>query len=105
MLPAVIRWEHYWSNSLICWVGFECVGWVYYLILNTPSQTDGRDNRKFVTQVAEAIGGEAFGEEVGNLIKCGKVAELDVFVENFFPNEMNVDFDVLSASMGYGICC
>jgi hypothetical protein len=80
-----------------------CVGFWrgYYLILNTPPprQTYGRNDQKFVTQEAEAVGSEAFGEEVSNLIKGGEVAELDVFVEDFFPDEMNVHLDMLCESM------
>jgi hypothetical protein len=30
---------------------------------------------------------------------CGKVAELDILVLNFFPNEMDVHLDVFCASM------
>jgi hypothetical protein len=34
-----------------------------------------RDDRKFVTQEAEAIGREAFSEDVGKLVDGGEVAE------------------------------
>jgi hypothetical protein len=45
-------------------------------------------------QKAEVVGGEAFGQEVCNLIKSEKVVEL-----NFFPDEVDVHLDVFCASM------
>jgi hypothetical protein len=46
------------------------------------------------------VGGETFGEDVGNLVNGGEVVELNVFVENLFSDEVDVNFDVLGSGMG-----
>jgi hypothetical protein len=63
-----------------------------------PPQTVGKKtDTQFVSEKAKSICSMAFCKDIGNLVLCGDMLNLNIMINHLLPDEMVVNFDVFRA--------
>jgi hypothetical protein len=71
---------------------------------NTPRSVDvGSRDGEAVSEVEEELRRQAFGEHIRKLSRAGNMRDAELANGYLFPDEVNVQFNVLGASMVDGV--
>jgi len=69
------------------------------IFLNTPPQTEGRDDLQFGFKETESVSGMTFSENISKLVDGGHIMQSNVTICHFLSNEVDIHFNMLGPSM------